>query len=167
MRKLHSFRRRISSLWARLPAQRRFKKIVVPVVFRPDQDGPLKLEKMYVMDLKEECPPSGEDLDFCADDVHPDDTIFGKPLPLTAEQRAAWRSHEEVSRFPQTPEEVTVWRSAQKLIENWPMANEERKRPATEADALPPVLRRETDAHTTADYSFSTHSTPKKEKAPR
>ena len=39
--------------------------------------------------------------------------------------------------------------------------------PATEADALPPVLRRETDAHTAADYSFSTHSIPKKEKAPR
>jgi hypothetical protein len=47
-------------------------------------------------------------VDFCEDGVH-EGTILGKFLPLTAEQRAAWRSREKVARFPQTPEEVAIW----------------------------------------------------------
>jgi hypothetical protein len=119
---------RLRALRARLPEHRRLKRVVIPVVSRPDLDGPLRLDEMLVMDIGGACPASGCDGDSS---VHADDSIFGKPLPLAPEQLAAWRSDDETKRFPQTPEEVAIWRSAEALIGNWPQTDPVRRRRLT------------------------------------
>ena len=79
------------------------------VVSRPDKGGPLLLNSLYVQDLGAAEPPSEE-----TSSINTKGSIFGKPLPLTAEQRAAWRSKDEVAQFPQTPKEVAIWRAIER-----------------------------------------------------
>ena len=109
MKSLSSLRTRIRALGALLPRRRRLRLIIVPVVFRPDLDGPLLLDSMYVQHLGAAEPPIDE-----SGVIDLKGSIFGKPLPLTAEQRAAWRSKDEVAQFPQTPKEVAIWRAIER-----------------------------------------------------
>jgi len=112
MRSLSALRRRIAALASRLPSRRRLRRIIVPVVFRPDQDGPLLLDSMYVQHLGAAAPPIDE-----TGSIDTEGSILGTLLPLTDEQRAAWRSKDEIERFPQSPEEKAIWLLVEKEIQ--------------------------------------------------
>jgi hypothetical protein len=109
MRSLSALRRRIAALASRLPGRRRLQRIIVPVVSRPDQDGPLLLNAMYVIDLSVAPPPVDD-----STGIDNDGSIWGTPLKMTDAQRAAWRSTDEVERFPQSSKEKAIWRAFEK-----------------------------------------------------
>jgi len=116
MASLVSLRRRTRALQRAIPEGPSARRIYITMVSRPEPEGPLKLERMHVLYF----PSNGGDAqcisDPNSDNAGADDFILGRPFLLTPEQRAAWRSHEEVERFPRTPEEIALWRAVEERI---------------------------------------------------